>query len=201
MGGRFLITGTARSGTLYMATALKAAGINAGHEQVFTPGSVDPVTSPKWKAGEVSWLAAPFTPIDEMPVLHQVRHPLKVIGSLLRHGLVQPGEGSYTLYAYRHLPGLKALSSAIERAAYYWLHWNDLVTGAELTYRVEALDEALLDRICDLVGVEGDTARALSIPRDLNSIASPVPVDWADVPQPLRSQVQEAGIRYGYEAA
>ena len=63
----FLITGFARSGTTYMAEVLKALGYKVAHEQ-YAPDGV------------VSYRHLPFfTRFDR--VLHQTRHPLKVLSS------------------------------------------------------------------------------------------------------------------------
>lgn len=80
----FVITGCARSGTGYMASLFTHLGLETQHETVFSPysqGFEGWSTAP----GESSWLAAPF--IHELPpgtiVLHQIRHPLSVVQSLL----------------------------------------------------------------------------------------------------------------------
>lgn len=81
---RFVITGCARSGTGYTARLFTQLGVETEHETVFSPYAE---TFAGWGAapGESSWLAAPF--IDRLPagtvVLHQVRHPVDVIRSLL----------------------------------------------------------------------------------------------------------------------
>jgi hypothetical protein len=83
----FLITGCARSGTGYTASLFSELGVPCGHEAVFTPYSTG---FEGWGTaqGESSWLAVPF--VEQLPagtvVLHQVRHPAAVIGSLLAIG-------------------------------------------------------------------------------------------------------------------
>src|SRR4051794_440119 len=79
----FVVTGTARSGTAYTAMLLSGLGLRIGHEDVFGPRTR---SFDGWHGqdGDSSWLAAPF--LDQLPdalVLHQVRHPLKVVRSLV----------------------------------------------------------------------------------------------------------------------
>lgn len=80
----FVVTGCARSGTGYTAELLTRLGAECPHEAVFSPYTE---RFDGWGAapGESSWLAVPM--LDQLPegtvVLHQVRHPAKVVASLL----------------------------------------------------------------------------------------------------------------------
>jgi hypothetical protein len=80
----FVVTGCARSGTAYMAAVFSRLGLSCGHEVVFGPRTrrFDGFGP---QHGDSSWLAAPF--LSQLPddtlILHRVRHPLRVVGSLL----------------------------------------------------------------------------------------------------------------------
>lgn len=86
----FVVTGCARSGTTYTSLVLPRLGLRVGHEAVFTPrtrafvgmGDLD---------GDCSWLAVPF--LNQLGpdslVIHQVRHPLLVVRSLLGVGFFE----------------------------------------------------------------------------------------------------------------
>jgi hypothetical protein len=79
----FVVTGCARSGTTYMAALLSGLGLRIGHEVVFGPRTR---SFDGWRGlnGDSSWLAAPFlADLDDALVFHQVRHPLKVVRSLV----------------------------------------------------------------------------------------------------------------------
>jgi hypothetical protein len=79
----FVVTGCARSGTTYMAAVLSGLGLRVGHEVVFGP-RVRAFTGWHGQHGDSSWLAAPFLDqIDDALVFHQIRHPLKVVRSLV----------------------------------------------------------------------------------------------------------------------
>lgn len=81
----FLITGCGRSGTGYISYQLNESGIVCGHENVFTAeGYIG------WKnyQGDSSWYAAPYIhKIGNVPILHIVRDPQKVVHSFYRLGL------------------------------------------------------------------------------------------------------------------
>ena len=80
----FVVTGCARSGTAYMALVLSRLGLRCGHEVVFGPRS-RAFTGFHGQHGDSSWLAAPFLaqlPSDTL-VIHRIRHPLRVVRSLL----------------------------------------------------------------------------------------------------------------------
>jgi hypothetical protein len=80
----FVVTGCARSGTAYLAAVFSRLGLSCGHEVVFGPRTrrFDGFDG---QHGDSSWLAAPFLAQlpDDTLILHRVRHPLKVVRSLL----------------------------------------------------------------------------------------------------------------------
>lgn len=79
---RFVVTGTGRSGTGFIAAVLAEAGLRCGHETLFGPRTrrVPPFDA---LDGDISWLAAPF--VGALPpgtvVLHQLRDPVEVVSS------------------------------------------------------------------------------------------------------------------------
>jgi hypothetical protein len=78
-----VVTGCARSGTMYIAAVLGGLGLRVGHEVVFGPRTR---RFDGWHGqhGDCSWLAAPFLgQIGDAVVRHQVRHPLAVVRSLV----------------------------------------------------------------------------------------------------------------------
>jgi len=152
-----LITGCGRSGTLSLASYLKSVGIPAIHEGM------------KEGAVSVSWLYAapdskylskyPFEPVSSAkyrkekqkllrpgeslfgPVVHLVRHPLKVISST-RRCFCGRGMRTFELgrksdlrswkFVAKHIPSIAYGATAmrldsVERSALYWLHWNKLI--------------------------------------------------------------------------
>jgi hypothetical protein len=159
---RFVVTGCARSGTLFTASALAALGHPCGHEALFTPECTG-VPAFGDARGDVSWLAAPF--LDRLPagtiVVHQVRTPLAAIRSMLGVRMFQtrphPLMGlRYRLQHYHvrfarpitnprfvrfaavHCPRAFEPAREIDRAARYWVDWNrrieDAASSAGLPY-------------------------------------------------------------------
>lgn len=98
-----VVTGTAHSGSAYLASVLGGLGLRFGHEVVFGPRTTR-FTGWQGQHGDASWLAVPF--LDEVPealVLHLTRHPLDVLRSLVgvrfladRHPAVLVGDDLYT---------------------------------------------------------------------------------------------------------
>lgn len=83
---KYLVVGCGRSGTGFLSTFINEAGKPCGHEEVFSengPTNSDLIY-------ESSWFAVPFLSdlSDDVKVLHTVRHPEKVIGSLYRIGML-----------------------------------------------------------------------------------------------------------------
>jgi hypothetical protein len=104
----FVVTGCARSGTTYISAVLSGLGLRCGHEVVFGPRT-RAFTGFGEQHGDCSWLAAPFLgQTGDALVFHQVRHPLKVVRSLLgvrffadRGALFLRGDDLYTRVKWR----------------------------------------------------------------------------------------------------
>ncbi len=80
----FVVTGCPRSGTHYLSEVLTRIGLVCRHEAVFGPHERE-FRGMGGAHGDSSWLAVPFLgqlPADAV-VLHQTRHPLDVVRSLL----------------------------------------------------------------------------------------------------------------------
>jgi hypothetical protein len=86
----FVVTGCPRSGTHYLSEVLTRVGLLCRHEAVFGPQARSFVGF-GGAHGDSSWLAVPF--LDQLPpravVLHQTRHPLEVVQSLLGIGFLE----------------------------------------------------------------------------------------------------------------
>ncbi len=86
----FVVTGCPRSGTHYLSEVLTRVGLICRHEAVFGP-SARSFDGFGGAHGDSSWLAVPFLaqlPADAV-VLHQTRHPLEVVRSLLGIGFLE----------------------------------------------------------------------------------------------------------------
>lgn len=182
---RFLITGCARSGTVFTTQVFKQAGIACDHERIFNVES----HPDNWgEVGEVSWEAAPWIPrVQKMfpgvPIMHQVRHPLPTIASLLAYKLFEeanPAE-SWTRYIYANCHGIEEGETPLERCTLYWLHWNELCHQPKvIRHRVEDIEPG---------GVSTTTNRK----------EDPRVLDWDDLPSHLLSEVLALAKLYGYD--
>ena len=173
---RYLVTGTGRCGTVYMARFLSNLGIPCGHEAIFdwrgyrwaekrlngeapiecSSASAISLINGKWVpepswvdpsqiVAESSYLAAPFLQdplLQGVPVIHVARHPVKVINSFCNYlGYFQSNQGtnSYEQIIYRWLPELKQQMSPYDRAALFYVRWNDLIDShrPDFFHRIE----------------------------------------------------------------
>lgn len=136
---------------------------------------------------EASWLAVPFlkTLKSYTNVLHVVRHPLKVIGSMEGIEFWHTHEHKlYRDFIYKYMVevsikcnalGFRDLPS-IEKSMFYWLYWNIMCEGYPRL------------RIEDFAGVPRLNKRKR---KDL---------DWNDLPEgSLRDSVIAKMEEYGYE--
>lgn len=102
---KYIVTGTGRCGTLFMANLLTSMGFPCTHEAIFTPYGIDkakrvikkeePALSSRISRGEnlsdyeidivadSSYMAAPFLREFDAKVIHVVRNPIKVVASMI----------------------------------------------------------------------------------------------------------------------
>ena len=143
-----LITGCGRSGTKYTSALLANLGLDVPHEKMGKDGivawclAVDCDDSP-WGGGRRG--------ITFKKILHQVRHPLKVIPSLTTF---TPRSWEFI---ERHIP-CPMDKPTLLRATKYWYYWNaEAERTAHWRYRVEAIDSAFTE-FCYHVGVKANRA-------------------------------------------
>lgn len=128
-----VVTGTGRSGTGFASKWLTSIGIPTGHEVFYGPWEM-PMTLRMLRTrllflrGESSWLAAPMLdsePIKDALLVHQVRHPKKMLESCLR----KPNSGAprYAAYMEHHLPRMTAYEDELSRMACQYVYWNQMV--------------------------------------------------------------------------
>jgi hypothetical protein len=200
---RILVAGTLRCGTAYTAQVLNLIGIPCGHGWVYSPQNVRRYPEIEL-LGDASPLAAPFVRDFNGLVLHQVRNPLKVIGSLLSSTLFQhpraSGSEGESLALHFAFTG-DLLSDAMR----YYTDWNTRCERHNnyLRYRIEDLDAGLLGRIAGLIGheVEDRTIRrALEmVPTDANTHYHARSVKWSDLPDgPAKDALTRLAARYSY---
>ena len=215
---RLLITGCGRSGTLYSAKIWQSLGLDIRHERPVPPNGI------MGADGAASWFMAAD---DSRPpsgpsildytfdvVIHQVRHPLKVIASMaqfvLQHGKRAPG------YIERHVPDTKLSpeeqnhldfkQQLVLRASRYWYRWNLMAEAkADKIVRVENLNEELPD-LCDLIGIPYRPSALDGVPKDINARRhhisdEPWEVTWEEIKRldpKIYKSIKQLAATYGY---
>lgn len=163
---KFIVTGTGRCGTVFMARLLTSLGISCGHESIFTNqgldlalrildnkktprlsdvSKVDILTHkfiPKWVnvrqlVADSSYVATPYLNHERfcsVPVIHVVRHPLKVISSFVKDLNYFQDDREYSTIdirfmnmIYSTLPEMAVLATPLEKATYFYIYWNQLI--------------------------------------------------------------------------
>lgn len=134
IAGRFLITGTGRSGTTWAANTLTANGVQCDHQQIrhehVLAGEYE---WPADKIGESSYEAVPLLP-HLRPKVEQVvllaRHPVDVAHSWIQQGVFtdewRNQDDLLQKVLAKHLPGIDAQPDPASRALWFWLEWNRL---------------------------------------------------------------------------
>lgn len=188
----FLITGCGRSGTKYMAKALNTIGLSVGHEELGGDGAV----SAAWTY-DATWYPR-FHQQGPRPkfdlILHQVRFPLHVIGS------VSTSLPASWRFNCDNTP-IEPSDPMLVRCAKYWYYWNlDAQAQAVYTYRIEALPE-VWDEVMSYLGVEADYEQVAHISKRTNR-RKHMDVTWADLERvvpDLVKDIQQLALSYGYE--
>ena len=197
----FVIVGSGRSGTRFIARVLTAGGIRTGHEGWWTPTGRRQVRL----HGDASWCAAFELNAYAGRVFHQIREPLATMRSLAALD-VSPHQRDSPWYASRtrHVtftgdPVVDALSTADR-----WLVQSERV--AEWTWRLEDVDADLVAEIGRRLGRRVNRGRveaALSSAdrnRKLDRIREVYTFGWDDLPDGhAKDRVRRIAERYRYE--
>lgn len=159
MVDRAVITGAPRSGTKHLATLLTAAGVPAGHEKAHNARRRG-----DWPSGlavDSSWMAATMLDCVAAPVVLLVRHPLRVVKSLVEIGFFgdidakNPTHGPLRRFA----PAVYKHPTVPDRALAAWLVLTRAaLTRAEMVIRHHQLDSAVLARLVAWCGGNPDRA-------------------------------------------
>jgi len=205
---KYLITGTGRCGTGYIALVLCSVGVKCTHEEVFNAKGIEFAkeqiatrrNNPQWGwDSESSWYAAfhlndPI--LGGVTIIHLVRHPKDVIDSQLsmRNWTHPAYNGAKTLLPY--LPSLAACRTPLEMSAHWYLEVNRLIEPhTHVFHRVEDDVTLLLEKLGidykgkDLFDNKKYNTRR-TYPSDVNL--------REDLVDPMRTEILAMAGRYGY---
>lgn len=119
--GLFLITGVGHSGTRFMAELFTALGFECGHERWH---NLRPYTG--METPDSSGLAVPnLDQVQNIPVVHVVRGPLKVLRSVMRSRTYGPKKQirPYNRFIARHL-GQDLSDPLFDRMIHFVAEWD-----------------------------------------------------------------------------
>jgi hypothetical protein len=210
-----------------MANFLISAGINCGHEVIFTNEGLGVAKSKMLiydgLDADASYMAAPYLKneiLNKAKIIHVVREPMKVINSFVvgycyflsgrlncTPGLdwtyeYPPGadpEFKFMRFIYRHVPELYDVTlTPVERAALYYIKWNELI------------EQACIDRAFLFHPIESDISKLVNFidAGDRKDLYGDINTNKAKYknrftlgsipPGPIREKLMEIGRKYGY---
>lgn len=186
----FLITGCGRSGTRYIAQALRRCGLDVDHEKPGRDGM-----SSYYYCFDTDWYPGSSHPVPRLEfdvILHQIRYPLDVIASLLTT--------SSWNWVCQFLP-VDQETPLLTRCCYHWLIFNlHAEKQAKFTYRIEALEQ-VWDRLQQTLGFHTPYEVIKPIPKTINT-RKHRDVTWEEVrdsiPITTYREIVAATKRYGY---
>lgn len=153
----FLITGTGKCGTVYMANLLSQLEIPCGHEAIFTNKGLEEAKKrlsdptiirfsectknlPKWTneqniVSDSSYMCAPFLDWDHLKdtkIIHIVRNPIEVISSFIKGEYFNLKWPEITIpfqnFIKIHVPQVYENDlNNINRCALYYVEWNKMI--------------------------------------------------------------------------
>lgn len=157
----FVIGGTARHGSQYIAKLLQHCGVNCIHEGIALYWGENFSFNPQWLRlggchGESSFLTTPFYEQYReagFVCLHQMRDAINCIDALKRGGHFTKG-WPVDSFITTHCPILQQYADNKLIHEMYYTYWNNMgIKSADLTYFVEqiSVDKKLLRNIFDLI--------------------------------------------------
>lgn len=117
----FVGTGVGHSGTGWFSAFMTELGYPCGHEKLYNPTSQGPLSAP-----ESSWLLIPYLDSvpEDVPIVHLVRDPLKIINSMLRTDDLRRDSDPYARYIKQHLPEVFGFTSQVQRIMAHVAWWS-----------------------------------------------------------------------------
>lgn len=186
-----LITGCGRSGTTFMTCFLNNCGVEVGHEKL----GVD---------GIVSWFMVVDKDVETeyKHILHQVRHPLKVITSFFVN--IKSLDRPEWKFIRKHVPEISIDDSLIVHCAKYWYYWNLKAEKlAEMNYKIEELSFEI-DKITQHTGLSLSNDILNKMPNNINNwLPTSNMISWqtlkGEISPVLYQNILDMCKRYGYD--
>lgn len=154
----------------------------------------------EWPAQKGEWSAqcVPFLGDYDVPVFHQVRHPLKVIGSYLERGWFDDvALGPQNAFMVEH-GGIDRKGNPYRELAKFYVEWNRRIEDhADKRWQVEGFDEGVAAQVSWRLKLP--LKRPFEAVGKVNRNKSEHPdVVWCDIPEPERTPLRKMAERYGY---
>ena len=211
-----IVTGTGRCGTGFAAHWLSSAGIRTGHEAIFMYRGIDAALKRaamfrQFKA-DASWMAAPYLDhpfLENVPIVHQMRHPKKVIESWIRKSTAEHTP-RYWGFVVAHAPEIGEQEREIDQFAARYVIWTEMIEEKLIQrpldnvylWRVEDGEEGLLGWLSDKNLIDPtrlDRANLFPDKSYNHKGGDPVEAHLADISEPWRSKLAAICEKYGYE--
>lgn len=179
-GQYILVTGCGRTATTFTAALLSAIGLDVKHEKAGKNGMAD-------------WHSAVIRQDEKTIILHQLRDPIKVMGSLT----------TFNPYSWDYINKFIPMpDNLLQKCMLYWLYWNRLTTVIQskpLLYQVELI-HLEWDKICHHINIP-ETTELPEIPKDMNHRNHPQLEWWQleEQDQKLVDEIRKQAGLYGYE--
>lgn len=187
----FLITGFGASGTMYTADIFQKLGYDVGHEKSGKDGVISWKHLPKYKEYDV--------------VLHQVRHPLRVLGSAItgRNRNLKIILNYFPEYLNEYdMDKIYSDKLLMTMWAYFlWNQWAEQVST--LTYMIEDFDSRYKE-IFKLVGLKPpknlpNISKSINTHKHRNTYMNVTIDDLYERDKLLAMDILDMSLRYGYD--
>lgn len=195
---KFLIASTGRSGSGYISKVLRAYGINCGHEEYWRF---------PWQRrvegldGDSSWLAVKYLDSFNGIIFHQVRHPLKVLSSLMdTYRDKEYFRKKYLPFREELMPLRTGDLMQDFMSMIVWMN-KEIEQHAVYGWKVEELSGKHIVQMFNYLGIKADYGKLNkaidSIPNTYNKHNNGHCLTWDDIPD---SKVfRQMAERYGYK--
>ena len=164
----WVITGTPRSGTTYVADLLTRNGLHTTHERITYSSFVtlSGTGTHLQPPGESTHRAAPHVRSlrnQHTVIVHLLRPPIDTIASIVARNLLNNPGVAEAIEA--NVPWVLNEPTGPRRAARYWLEWNTLVEGAaDLTWRLGEIGPRHVAALAALTGLTAPRYEDVPVP-------------------------------------
>jgi hypothetical protein len=220
---KYIVTGTGRCGTVFMARLLTSLDYPCGHEAIFNPemiptntshcslnerkGKNDWIPLQNWLSGketiaESSYMSAPYLDsplVRKVKLIEVVRHPLKVMASFNQEYFLEKCPANkWEANMDKSVPGVFYLPDQISRVSDFYVRWMRMIESRARKDRyIHRIEDQVTPELLNFLERDGSENYFKEVVNSWNFVGRKE-LALSDIPKEWREEIVYCGEKNGY---